>query len=1430
MSGQQMDSMLAAQRMGRQTFQTNIADFFERINKLEKQFDINNQLLPEDARGDLNFRNNLNELRQSYKRYLELLPEAVEGVEDPTIDVAKIKNEGQLLQTIQRIFSEIPNASSLNKIELKPEVVREAVKRLEAKQTGSKTEVSKTEEPKSKTPKTEEAVKTVQAEVVEDPWNSSYQTPLRSTENPGEYKADAASNPNLNRGGYTEQPPATKEVEMRLSEIDIFGKNIEEMRDELKKPMEPEEIEEFIKSMDVIYGSNDQGFGARADRSLQRLVSGTDTSAARALKLMSDNKLRKMPLNSLNEIVRSMSGYINALANAENLGFAEYYDFTKKVSLKNQKLLKMLPQAIRYSLVTGVNVSVSADRLASAIQKTNLLEKAKQTGGRPYRLHLAHQAKEALLMYQALGDFMQYRNYAGKYLASFKGKYRKFLAQKMQDVRKSRGGVTKADLEQDLITFVHASNDEYMKQINKAEEGLDEYINLPSHLRNVQAILDKAKDPDQVLDAAEEGILKELTNKLLFSSYNPHTLGSKLIEGDSILVRTLRSGGLTSPSTLFKMPVETGVMTAFDFVSKLSSGSSMRFVNFIKSRLGLPTDKEAQRVASEMTQTAQLMFHNFAGVMGTAAQNSRMLRMFNRSSVLEADNAGKFGRVQMSDPMREAEILRDLNSKDPANNTLYKSLVRLFGVERGQKYYNYAKVDANNLKDVFFLGDADKAMRQSEGLDAATISSLANKATPQGLAQVGLQMVGEATGNASMQPYKSAYTGGENVGGNIGFLAAEWATEYIASIYAQSFAKARAAREVLNELNEKGVPKYTFGTAEYDLAVQKKFTTEYMQPVYVGIGDDMQEIGYAIKDQEAIDLAKYIDMQEEFNAGTLKGAVGEMFTSFSAKNYKLLAAIVTPYIKAPLNAVARFVYFQPSLGPLPLGYVAEAAESLHHEVFKKVAYRMQYGKEEGYKRWQNTSRKLLGFQSQLNHPDPYVRQRANSNLILATTLNTGLLAIVMNSDLEITGGQNGTYRNALYADIPSYHVKLGGYWMPYRYIPFLGEMLAFTANYRDYVRSENLQDSQHLLGAGIAATAMSILDNPAVQGLDTILTGLQDPQKMESLLFEFMIKIGTGQLMGARKFALQTLGPDVYKTKRIISGARAGMVKTKTFDVEDLTPEEKADLEKASYMEKLLLSSPAQIVMQYGEKVQKFAGAAANVWADEVGIGSLIEYMDQEIRSQEVTEGDYRVAHWYKGGDVTYPGMRERTFFSSIAGKLLPYPAQDDAVDTEIFLNGIRNPGQVFRTYGILANEVALNRFNRYLGTEYKHQTSDDKGNPVEYSVYEMFDRLIKGEIKIKAAKGLTYDQLPDDYQTALDITATDRKPVFSNEILISKRKALQNLTQQMVARARVEFLKGERQIVQPDGSIDEVPIKFAAPADMQEEYQKYITKKPARS
>ena len=57
---------------------------------------------------------------------------------------------------------------------------------------------------------------------------------------------------------------------------------------------------------------------------------------------------------------------------------------------------------------------------------------------------------------------------------------------------------------------------------------------------------------------------------------------------------------------------------------------------------------------------------------------------------------------------------------------------------------------------------------------------------------------------------------------------------------------------------------------------------------------------------------------------------------------------------------------------------------------------------------------------------------------MSTLLNTAVFGLVESNAIEITGGQQTSYREALSSNVPAYSIKLGGQWVPYRFLPFVG--------------------------------------------------------------------------------------------------------------------------------------------------------------------------------------------------------------------------------------------------------------------------------------------------------------------------------------------------------------------------------------------------------
>lgn len=150
--------------------------------------------------------------------------------------------------------------------------------------------------------------------------------------------------------------------------------------------------------------------------------------------------------------------------------------------------------------------------------------------------------------------------------------------------------------------------------------------------------------------------------------------------------------------------------------------------------------------------------------------------------------------------------------------------------------------------------------------------------------------------------------------------------------------------------------------------------------------------------------------------------------------------------------------------------------------------------------------RIATFESQLFHKDPLIRARAKSAITQSTLFMGAVLGLALGSDIEITGGQQTSYREAQSANVPPYSIKIMGQWIPYRWTPFLGETLAFAANYRDFQRSNSRFLSEKVVGTAIVASAQTFMDAPAVAGIDTLISAAKNPAKAEQLILQFFEK------------------------------------------------------------------------------------------------------------------------------------------------------------------------------------------------------------------------------------------------------------------------------------------------------------------------------------
>ena len=223
------------------------------------------------------------------------------------------------------------------------------------------------------------------------------------------------------------------------------------------------------------------------------------------------------------------------------------------------------------------------------------------------------------------------------------------------------------------------------------------------------------------------------------------------------------------------------------------------------------------------------------------------------------------------------------------------------------------------------------------------------------------------------------------------------------------------------------------------------------------------------------------------------------------------------------------------------------------------------------------------------------------------------------------------------------------------------------------------------------------------------------------------------------------------------------------------------------------------------------------MFANRLGILPLVEGMDgflSEANLKAVKQGDYRQAHWYKPGDVMYTGPTQASVMTTFLGRHWPVPNASDVVDMELFRHGIKPPGQVFQgKYGIVANDVMVNRFRRFLGTEYR----DDSGR----SVYQAFKDLVENRTPIPGTENVYYKDLIDDPKNSLTLDAK-QAPYVDTTDQMTKRMALMELRSSMVRDAAEEFLRNGIETVDEKGKVSIKPITYGAPVDAQKAYQRY--------
>ena len=1088
---------------------------------------------------------------------------------------------------------------------------------------------------------------------------------------------------------------------------------------------------------------------------------------------------------------------------------AKFYKLVERHLKATTKSTKALEDVQTQMLTTPLLMYVQSQRvylLADLLKRTQMT--AQDAGD--VRAYLA---EEAFMLFQQQGTWLRLRNLTSGALAAQKKEftdipiaaYRKAAAKKTQD--ESVRSV------QEAIESIQTMRKEM------AEEALKDvptYIGLPSTAKVVQETLEKFLDPNFRPEQPDLDIFNKITSQLALAGVNPDALGNVRITGDEIVGRNIKAMGLSNPATQTSFIPQTTIYGGGFWINGMLQSPLNKFWNM----LPWMKDDEALQAAAQESRIWRHFWDSQRNISSDLFQHFYKGRQFNRSIITDAaknlENTGKYsGSPRASDPFREAAALEVINDQKPLPDVgLGRVLNRFLGKKEAKALANNWHLNWMQFHDMWFKGDSYDALTKTasdtgKGSVFGGIAKNVYDFTPPGWVDKGL----EAVSGGRITPRKSKLPGGERLGQTFPLFSSETSTELVGGWFASGYSGAKAWIKVLDEVDEMGRPKFVERNpdgsfnADFLNRVQQVYDEEFTTPIVAGIGASAEEISRAFTDEDAQMLAVAMDMMMPMEDDLWGGAYSKIrdLQRSDTGESRVIAQAFFPYVKAPLNAHKHhFYYTQPELfsqdllgglnipgtpaGPwMPMGVPMEAAVGLARKIqgWDGKVMGKSILSEEG--RWfgldytkekDKMAQRLGWFKSQVHHKDPRVRARAKSALTTATAMNFAVMTAVEGGLIEATGGQVSSYQEANGAYIPPYHVKIGGAWVPYRWIPYFGELMAFSTNFRDYSRTEINFVNQSVVGTSIVAMAATLFDTPAIAGVDTLISGLRNPHKMEDLLIDYIERtMGTGY--SPVVYALGRLTTEAYHARPLYGASP------------DVLFRSEKDYWKAGegldYGEKWRTLGTK--ILNVPQMIQRTASRVANA----TGMLPLIEVLDQSLTDQD--QGDFRQAHWYKPGDITYTGPRQRSVLQTMLGRHWPVPHEADAVDMELFRNGIKPPNQVFRRYGgIVANESMVNKFRRYLGTDFRFSNGD--------SLHETYRKVISGEVHVPGHPGLFYNDLEDDPRNSLTLDG-NYVPWINRKDILTKRIVLMDIRREAVALASEQFLRGERRIY-PGGN--EVP------------------------
>ena len=850
----------------------------------------------------------------------------------------------------------------------------------------------------------------------------------------------------------------------------------------------------------------------------------------------------------------------------------------------------------------------------------------------------------------------------------------------------------------------------------------------------------KLRNDEDLTDEDLAGI-ENLVEKVYETQGDVTKMKDLEVTADAVLARLQIGSPLSNPATISSIPIqgipETYIQLGFQSISGVIDAARSKWLG--KTEFAKESLDEARIAADTILQTRF--------VLGEALEATYNRFIYGKAITDPAQAADSAYEIQRAGGLRREEAI----AQDLAQKQVKIPFIN-YVMERGDK--DDKLFDTINGSRVLLKAFHDYFMPAEAWEKRSWFGKYIMGGTTTALRGMGLGK-------------KSYYPGGENINLSLPMQLSATADEFTTALFANAHVRAVVNKEV-DEQIAAGVIKFEDRAEEIGKRLNKEMSDMY-KPVKVGF--DQQTIGYSVLDNQIIQLTRAINLTEELTGPLANTA--DAVNALRNSNHPVLAAFgrdIFPFLTSPINGIKRAVM---------IAYGGEAVQA-GVDVFRAGLSTGMKGLPEQISGLlpPKIRQDIIDFESKYVSTDPQIRIRAQGALAMSLGINALAFFLLRDGNQDITGGLENTYREAQGARDP-YTWKIGGMMLPYRYIPVIGNTLAFHAGIRDLQEFSPGRDTAAASALAIAALANTIMETPAIAGFDRVIkaltaAGTGDVSRMQKLISDSVAKVGDPYL-NLRKVVIEGFDPR-KPASPVTRFAGKGFYKTGKLSERGITM---ADI---------------------GNSIVDSAFGSFGIASEYSPVGVIADALVSAIRNEPEFRTASRKALWYGKPGATVNANHAGKWYpvQAVLGRywLFPDKLGEDPVANEMVVNLIPPPRKtLFSSDGVGINEAVLNDFNHFLNSEFKYY------DPVFNKQYKGAYAYLKDLVTSK-----TYKQYPAvDSPFRMGPMGYVQDPNWGREDNM-RRVILKNEVDKLISIAKEQFLMGN------------LPgQRYKAPAEMKE-------------